>query len=121
MSSVSVNTKLKITNTKLFVSIVTLSTEHNVKLTKQLSETFKRSVYWNQCKIERTTTEIDNNNPVKVMLDASFNEVKKLFVLAFNGTAVDADNNPINNAKNRVGRRTKLQQDKEVSIPRDVC
>ena len=55
------------------------------------------------------------------MLDASFNEVKKLFVLAFNGTAVDADNNPINNAKNRVGRRTKLQQDKEVSIPRDVC
>ena len=35
-------TSFKITNTKLFVPIVTLSAKDNVKLTKQLS------VYWNQ-------------------------------------------------------------------------
>ena len=37
-----------ITNTKLYVPVVTLSTEDNTNLTKQLSEGFKRSIYWNQ-------------------------------------------------------------------------
>ena len=97
MSSVTANTKFKITNTKLYVSIVTLSTEGNVKLTKKLSERFKRSVYWNQCKIEIKTREMGNNNPLKIMLDASFQDVKRPFVLAFKDTTVDADNNPIAN------------------------
>ena len=35
------NTTFKITNTKLFVPIVTLSTEDNVKLTKQLMNNLK--------------------------------------------------------------------------------
>ena len=34
-------------NTKLCVKIVTLSTKHNAKLTKQLNEGFKRPLYWN--------------------------------------------------------------------------
>ena len=37
----------KITDAKLHVPIVTLSTKDNVNLTKQLSNGFKRSVYWN--------------------------------------------------------------------------
>ena len=41
----------KITDAKLYVPIVALSTEDNTKLVKQLSEGFKRSVYWNQYKI----------------------------------------------------------------------
>ena len=40
----------KITNTKLYVPIVTLSTKDNVNLTKQLNEGFKRPFYWNQYK-----------------------------------------------------------------------
>ena len=35
---------------KIYVPIVTLSTD-NVKLTKQLSKGFKRSVYWTQYKV----------------------------------------------------------------------
>ena len=38
-------TKFKITSTKLYVPIVTLSTKDNVNLIKQLNEEFKRSVY----------------------------------------------------------------------------
>ena len=38
-------TTFKITSTKLYVLIVTLSTKDNVNLTKQLNEGFKRSVY----------------------------------------------------------------------------
>ena len=54
MSSVPGNTEFKIRNTKLYVPIVTLWTKDIVELTKQLSEWFKRSVYWNECK---TTVE----------------------------------------------------------------
>ena len=37
-----------ITNTKLYVPVVTLSTKDNKNLTKQLSDGFKRTIYWNQ-------------------------------------------------------------------------
>ena len=40
-----------ITDTKLYVPIVTLKTEENAKLSKLLNEGFKRSVYWNHYKI----------------------------------------------------------------------
>ena len=40
----------QITNTKLYVPVVTLSTKGNVNLTKQLNEGFKRSIYWNEYK-----------------------------------------------------------------------
>ena len=38
----------QITDTKLSVPIVTLSTKDNINLTKQLNEGFKRSVHWNK-------------------------------------------------------------------------
>ena len=47
LSSVGNSAKFKITDGKLHVTIVTLSTKDNVNLTKQLSNGFKRSVYWN--------------------------------------------------------------------------
>ena len=102
MSSVDGNTE--ITNTELYVPIVNLSTEDNVRLIKQLSQEFKRSAYWNQYKMEIKTKEIDNNSPVRIMLDVFFQGVKRLFVLAFNGTTVNDDNNPINNDNNKLER-----------------
>ena len=47
LSSAGNSVKLKKTDTKLHVSIVIFSTKDNVNLTKQLSNGFKRSVYWN--------------------------------------------------------------------------
>ena len=47
LSSAGNSAKFKITDAKLHVPIVTLSTKDNVNLTKQLSDGFKRSVYWN--------------------------------------------------------------------------
>ena len=41
----------KITHAKLYVPVVTLSAEDNVKLVKQLNERFKRPVYWNKYKV----------------------------------------------------------------------
>ena len=42
---------LKLIDAKLYVPVVTLSAEDNVKLVKQLNEGFKRPVYWNKYKI----------------------------------------------------------------------
>ena len=79
-----------------------MSTEDNVKLTKQLNEGFKSSVYWNQCKTEIKSRDLDDNNPLRILLDASFQGVLRLFVFAFKDANVNDDNNPINNTNNRV-------------------
>ena len=82
-------TTFKITSTKLYVPAVILSTKDNVNLTKQLSEGFKRSVYWNEYKSKIETKTADNDNITRFPLDASFQGANRLFVLAFNNT----DNN----------------------------
>ena len=84
MSDKNDNTEVRITNIKLYVLIVTLSTEDNVKLTKQLNEGFKGHVYWNQYKTKIGSTHLDNNNPLRI--NDSFQGVKRLFVLAFGNT-----------------------------------
>ena len=97
-------TTFKITSIKLYVPIVTLSTKDNVNLTKQLNEGFKRSVYWNEYKSKIETKDLDNDNITRCPLDASFQGVNRLFVLAFNNTTQNVANNPINNTANRVQR-----------------
>ena len=48
MSSAGTAATFAITDTKLYVSVVTFKTEDNAKLSKLLSEGFKRSIYWNE-------------------------------------------------------------------------
>ena len=40
--------KLKLTDTKLYVPVVTLSTQYNIKLLKKLESDFKKKVNWNK-------------------------------------------------------------------------
>ena len=42
-------TRFVITNTKLYVLVVTLSTEDDAKLLEQLKSGFKRTFNWNKC------------------------------------------------------------------------
>ena len=79
-------TTFKITSTKLYVPVVTLSTKDNVNLTKQLSKGFKRSVYWNEYKSKIETKTADNDNVARFPLDVSFQGANRLFVLAFDNT-----------------------------------
>ena len=98
------NVSFKITEAKLFVPIVTLSTKDNANLTKQLNEGFKRSVYWNEHASKIETKELNNDNVTRFPLDASFQGVNRLFVLDFNNTTADVADNPINQIANRVQR-----------------
>ena len=80
-----------ITDAKLYVPIVTLSSEDNVKLSKLLSKDFKRSIYWNEYKIiPNKIVNIANNGGeyhLRELLDPSYQGVKRLFVVAYNNTA----------------------------------
>ena len=51
LSSAGTAATFTITDTKLYVSVVTLKTEDNTKLSKLLSEKFKRPIYWNEYKV----------------------------------------------------------------------
>ena len=79
-------TTFQITSTKLYVPIVTLSTKDDVNLTNQLTEGFKRSVYWNEYKSKIETKEADASNLKRFPLDVSFQDINRLFVLAFDNT-----------------------------------
>ena len=81
LSSAGTAAAFTITNTKLYVPIVTLKTEDNAKLTKLLSEGFKISIYWNKCKA--ILTDYVANSFIRERLDASFQGVNKLFVLPY--------------------------------------
>ena len=80
-----------ISDAKLYVRIVNLSAEDNAKLSKLLSEGFKRPIYWNEYKvIPNKIVEIAANNEekyIRELLDSSWQGVKRLFVLAYNNTA----------------------------------
>ena len=76
----------EITNTKLHVPIVTLSSKDNVKLVKLLEEGFKRPVYCNEYQTKIETRNLDNSNLTTFPFDASFEGVRRLFVLGFNNT-----------------------------------
>ena len=105
MSTIAART-FKITNTKLYVPIVTLSSKDNAKLVKLLESGFNRPVYWNEYQTKIETRNLYNNNLTRFPLDASFQGVRRLFVLAFNNTTVTVPNNPINNTNNRVLRNS---------------
>ena len=51
MLTAATNATFKITDAKLYIPIVTLKTEDNTKLSKLLSERFKRPIYWNEYKV----------------------------------------------------------------------
>ena len=86
LSNLVGNSTFTITDAKLYVPVVTLSTEDNAKLSKLLTEGFKRPVYWNKYKIIPNKTYDENDN-IRELLDSSYQGVKRLFVLAYDNTA----------------------------------
>ena len=73
--------KFEITDTKLYVPVVTLSTQDDAKLLQQLKSGFKRVVNWNKYLLK---PELLAQNPnLNHLVEPSFQGVYRLFVLAF--------------------------------------
>ena len=73
--------KFKITDTKLYVPVVTLSKENDIKLLEQLKSGFKRTMKWNKYR-SHMTIQPQNNN-LNYSIDPTFTNVNRLFVLSF--------------------------------------
>ena len=70
-----------ITDTKLYVPLVTLSTQENTKLLQQLKSDFKRVINWNRY---LSKPELLAQNPnLNYLVEPSFQGVNRLFVLTF--------------------------------------
>ena len=77
-----------ITNTKLYVPVVTLSTQDNAKLLEQLKFGFKRTTNWNN--YQTLTDQILTDRQIEYLdflIDPSFHGVNRLFVLSFKNEA----------------------------------
>ena len=75
------NATFKIADTKLYVSVVTLSTLDDNKLLEQLKLGFKRTIKWNKYSSEMTSQNKTNN--LNYLINPTFNVVNRLFVLSF--------------------------------------
>ena len=74
-----------ITNCKLYVPIVTLSKDDEIKLLTNLKSRFKRKIEWNKYRSLVSTEAINNN--LNILIDPTFTNVNKLFVLAYQDNA----------------------------------
>ena len=71
----------KITDTKLYVPLVTLSTQENTKFLQQLKSGFKRVINWNKY---LSKPELLAQNPnLNHLVEPSFQGINRLFVLTF--------------------------------------
>ena len=79
-----------ITETNLYVPVVTLSTQDNAKLLPQLKSGFKRTISWN--KYLTKPELLAQNANLNHLIEPSFQDVNRLFVLAFEDDAQRTSN-----------------------------
>ena len=72
---------LTIDKCKLYVPVVTLSKDDEIKLLTNLKSGFKREIIWNKYRSQMTTEAINNN--LNILIDPTFTNVNRLFVLAY--------------------------------------
>ena len=81
--------EFKITDTKLYVPVVTLSKENDTKLLQQLKTGFKRTIKCNKYKSQMIIQPQNSN--LSYLIDPTFTSVNRLFVLSFQRIAGEND------------------------------
>ena len=75
------NATFKITDTKLYVSVVTLSTKDDNDFLEQLKSGFKRTIKWNKYRSEMINQT--KTNHLNHLIDPTLIKVNRLFVSSF--------------------------------------
>ena len=73
--------EFQIKDTKLYVPVVTLPKENDIKLLEQLKLGFKRTIKWNKYRSQMSVQ--NNNNNLNYLIDPTFTNVNRSFVLSF--------------------------------------
>ena len=77
----STGATLAIKDCKLYVPVVNLSKDDEIKLLSNLKSGFKREIIWNKYRSQMTTEAINNN--LNILIDPIFTNANRLFVLAY--------------------------------------
>ena len=72
---------LAINDCKLYIPVVTLSKDDEIKLSTNLKSGFQREVIWNKYRSQMTMEA--NNNNLNILIDPTFTNANRLFVLAY--------------------------------------
>ena len=72
---------LNISDCNLYISVVTLSKDDEIKLLTNLKSGFQREVIWNKYRSQMSTEAINNN--LNILIDPTFTNVNGSFVLAY--------------------------------------
>ena len=73
--------EFQIKETKLYVMVVTLSKESDIKLLEKFKSGFKRTIKWDKYRSQMTIW--NNNNNFNYLIDPTFTNADRLFVLSF--------------------------------------
>ena len=76
---------LNIDDCKWYIPVVTLSKDDEIKLLTNLKSGFKREIIWNKYRSQMSTEA--NNNNLNVLIDPTFTNFNRLFVLAYQNNA----------------------------------
>ena len=80
-TAVPTNATFAINDCKLYIPVITLSKDDETKLLTNLKSGFTREILWNKYRSQMTTEAINNN--LNILLDPTFTNVNRLFVLAY--------------------------------------
>ena len=72
---------LAINDCKLYIPVVTLSKDDEIKLLTNLKSGFIRKIEWNKYRSQMSTEAINNN--LNILINPTFTNVNRLFVLAY--------------------------------------
>ena len=72
---------LAINDCKLYIPVVTLSKDDEIRLLTNLKSGFTREIIWNKYRSQMSTEAINNN--LNILIDPTFTNVNRLFVLAY--------------------------------------
>ena len=75
------NATFKITDTKLYVPVVTLSAKDDNNFLERLKSGFKRTINWNKYRSEMN--DQTKTNHLNYLIDPTFTKFNRLFVLSF--------------------------------------
>ena len=76
---------LAINDCKLYIPVVTLSKNEEIKLLTNLKSGFKREIIWNKYRSQMSTGAANDN--LNILIDPTFTNVNRLFVLAYQNGA----------------------------------
>ena len=92
----------QIINAKLYVPVVTLFINDNIKFLENIKQGFKRTITWNKYR-SKITTQPKNNN-LDYLIGPTFRNINRLFVLSFK----TGSNDPMRDSLHAISRNQRF-------------